>query len=275
MFITACKPAPPEGMVRVPEGYFLMGTDEFDEAGHALSLGLDKPWYADESPQRRIDLPGFYIDQYEVTNRQYYIFIQATDHKPPRSWRGPKYPEGWERLPVTDVTFFDATAYSEWVGKRLPTEQEWEKAARGPNDFLYPWGNGFNFAKANLSRTPFPKKDQGLKPVGSYPQGASPYGAEDMIGNVWEWVWEYYQPYPDNPWPPKNYLGKRVVVRGLSYLGVGHFPNTEYKKVMALMARVSYRQKMQPLRHAIDVGFRCAKDQPSFYQQWFGEDEGQ
>ncbi len=157
VFITACEPAPPEGMVRVPEGYFLMGTDEFDEAGHALSLGLDKPWYADESPQRRIDLPGFYIDKYEVTNRQYYIFIQATDHKPPRSWRVPKYPAGWERLPVTDVTIFDATAYAEWAGKRLPTEQEWEKAARGPNDFLYPWGNGFNFAKANLSRTSFPK----------------------------------------------------------------------------------------------------------------------
>ncbi len=273
VWLAACDPPPPEGMVRVPDGNFLMGTDEFDDEGHALSLGLDKPWYADESPQRRLHLPDFYIDKYEVTNQQYYIFTQATDHKPPRFWRGPKYPEGWERLPVTDVTFFDATAYAEWAGKRLPTEQEWEKAARGSNDLLYPWGNTFDFAKANLSRTPVPKKDQGLQPVGSFPQGVSPYGAEDMIGNAWEWVWDYYQPYPNNPWPPKNYLGKRVVVRGMSYLGVGHFPTAEYKKVMALKSRVSYRQKMQPIRHAIDVGFRCAQDQPTFYQRWFGENE--
>ena len=267
--MAACDPPPPEGMVRVPDGNFLMGTDEFDEEGHALALGLDKPWYADESPQRRLHLPDFYIDIYEVTNQQYYIFTQATDHKPPRSWHGPKYPDGWERLPVTEVTFFDATAYAEWAGKRLPSEQEWEKAARGSNDFRYPWGNTFDFAKANLSRTAIPKKGQGLQPVGSFPQGVSPYGAEDMIGNAWEWVWDYYQPYPGNTWDPKNYLGKRVVVRGMSYLGVGHFPKKAYTKVMALKARVSYRQKMQPIRHAIDVGFRCAKDQPSLYERWF------
>ncbi len=267
--MTACDPAPPEGMVLVPDGYFLMGTDAVDEAGHAISLGLDKPWYADESPQRRIHLPDFYIDKYETTNRQYYIFTQATDTKPPRSWRGQKYPEGWENLPVTGVTFYDANAYAAWADKRLPTEQEWEKAARGPNDFRYPWGNEFDFAKANLSRTPIPKKEQGLKPVGSFPQGASPYGAEDMIGNVWEWVWDYYEPYPDNTWDPKNYLGKRVVVRGMSYLGVGHFPKKVYKKVMALKSRVSNRQKLSPIRTAIDVGFRCAMDKPTLYQRWF------
>ncbi len=271
--LTACDPHPPEGMVLVPAGYFLMGTDEHDDEGHAMSLGLDKPWYADESPQRRLHLPDFYIDKYEVTNRQYYIFTQATDHKPPRLWRGPKYPEGWANLPVADVSFFDANAYAKWAGKRLPSEQEWEKAARGSQDYRYPWGVAFDFAKANLSRSPIPKRDQGLKPVGSFPQGASPYGAEDMIGNVWEWVWDYYEPYPENRWDAKQYLGKKVVVRGMSFLGIGHFPKKSYKKVMALKARVSYRQKMKPISHTIDVGFRCAQDKPSLYQRWFEKDE--
>lgn len=273
VLFTACDPPPPEGMVLVPAGYFLIGTDEYDDEGDALALGLDKPWYADESPQRRLHLPDFYIDKYEVTNQQYYIFTQATDHQTPRFWHGQKYPEGWDYLPVTDVSFYDANAYAKWAGKRLPSEQEWEKAARGPSDFRYPWGNDFDFAKANLSRSPIPKKDQGLKPVGSYPQGASPYGAEDMIGNAWEWVWDYYEPYPENIWPMENYLGKKVVVRGMSYLGVGHFPKQHYKKVMALKSRVSYRQKMTPIRHAIDVGFRCAQDKPSLYQRWFEKKE--
>ena len=271
VFLAACDPPPPEGMVLVPDGYFLMGTDEFDDEGHAMSLGLDKPWYADESPQRRLHLPDFYIDKYEVTNQRYYIFTQATDHRPPRSWRGQKYPEVWENLPVNEVTFFEANAYAKWVGKRLPSEQEWEKAARGTNDFRYPWGNGFDFSKANLSRTPVPKRDQGLQPVGSFPQGASPYGVEDMIGNVWEWVWDYYQPYPGNIWQTEHYQGKKVVVRGMSFLGVGHFPKKAYTKVMALKSRVSYRQKLHPIRRAIDVGFRCAQDKPSLYQQLFGK----
>jgi len=271
--LTACDPPPPEGMVLVPAGHFLMGTDEYDDEGHALSLGLDKPWYADESPQRRLHLPDFYIDKYEVTNQQYYIFTQATDHRTPRSWRGPKYPEGWDNLPVNEVTFYDANAYAKWAGKRLPSEQEWEKAARGPNDFRYPWGVAFDFEKANLSRSPTSKRGQGLKPVGSYPQGASPYGVEDMIGNVWEWVWDYYEPYPDNIWQAEHYKGKKVVVRGMSYLGIGHFPKKAYNKVMALKARVSYRQKLHPIRRAIDVGFRCAQDKPSLYERWFGKDE--
>jgi formylglycine-generating enzyme required for sulfatase activity len=231
------------------------------------------PWFADESPQRRLHLPDFYIDKYEVTNKQYYIFTQATDHRTPRSWRGQKYPEGWDNLPVNEVTFYDANDYAKWAGKRLPTEQEWEKAARGPNDFRYPWGIAFDFEKANLSPSPTSKRGQGLKPVGSYPQGASPYGVEDMIGNVWEWVWDYYEPYPDNIWQAEHYKGKKVVVRGMSYLGIGHFPKKAYSKVMALKARVSYRQKLHPIRRAIDVGFRCAQDKPSLYERWFGEDE--
>ena len=248
-----------------------MGTDAVDREQHALSLGLQKPWYSDEGPAHRVYLKDFYIDKYEVTNRKYYIFCQATDHKPPRFWGGLKYPEGEDFLPVHNVTFYDASAYAEWVGKRLPTEAEWEKAARGLDHYIYPWGNEFNPGAANVSRAGKSKSKHKLRPVGSFPQGISFYGAHDMIGNVWEWVWDYYLPYPKNKYEAAGYGKKKIVVRGLSYLGVGHFPKKDYQKVVALMARASYREKLSPLARNKDVGFRCVKDKLSLYQRWFGK----
>lgn len=268
----ACTEAPPAGMVLIPAGYFSMGSDEVDAQGHALAHGLDKPWFADESPQRRIQLPDFYIDRREVTQREYYVFTQATDHRPPPSWRSPRYPEGRDHYPVTDVTFFDAAAYAEWAGKRLPAEAEWEKAARGTTPIQYPWGDAFDPAKANVSTSPRAKKGRGLQPVGSYPEGASPYGVEDLIGNVWEWVADYYQAYPGSTYQSAEYAKKKVVVRGLSYLGVGHFPAKEYLKIVALKARAAYREKLNPAARRIDVGFRCAMDRPTFYQRYFAPD---
>ena len=97
----------PPGMVRVPSGEFTMGTDETDSENHALRLGLDKPWFSDESPERRVYVNGFYIDENEVTNREFYIFSQATDHPAPRHWKSPKYPEGKGDLPVTYVSFYE------------------------------------------------------------------------------------------------------------------------------------------------------------------------
>ena len=272
LLLSGCGGQPPEGMVLVSGGYFSMGSDVAGDSQQALALGLDKPWYADETPKRRLALSDFYIDKHEVTNLQYYIFCQATDHRPPPIWRGLKYPEGQDDFPVTTVSFFDATAYAEWAGKTLPTEEQWEKAARGPNDHLYPWGDRFDFSKANISQSPRRKMGQGLKAVGQYPEGASVYGAEDMIGNVWEWVWDYYESYPGNTWPAENYAGGKVVVRGLSFLGVGHFSRKDYEKVVAMKARVSYREKLHPKSIKIDVGFRCAKVKPSFYQSLFESD---
>jgi len=268
--LSGCLEKIPEGMVLIPSGEFTIGTNQIDEENHALALGLNKPWFADESPERRIDTPDYYIDRFEVTNLQYFIFCQATDHKPPRYWKGQKFPEGQDLLPVTEVNYFDANAYAKWADKRLPNELEWEKAARGRAGFIYPWGDDFLPDVANLSLSPRAKAGQGLKPVGSFPRGASPYGVHDMAGNAWEWVWEYYQPYPGNTFKSPDYEKKHIVVRGLSYMGVGHFNKKDFLKVISLKARASYREHLNPLARKTDVGFRCAKDRPPFMERVFG-----
>jgi formylglycine-generating enzyme required for sulfatase activity len=255
----------PEGMVLIPSGEFTMGTDAVDKKNHALKVGLTRPWFVDEFPEHRVDTRSFYIDKFEVTNRQYYIFCQATDHKPPRYWGGQKYPEGEGDLPVTHVSYYDATAFAYWSGKRLPTEIEWEKAARGPLGNIFPWGNNFDWDLANISHDSRKKIGHQLKPVGSFPNGVSHYGVHDMVGNAWEWVWDYYLPYPDSEYESKDFGKKYIVVRGLSYLGVGHFPKKSYKKVVTLKARASYREKLNPFARKKDVGFRCAKDKPSLF----------
>ena len=270
LFISGCLENVPEGMVYIPSGEFTIGTNQVDSENHAFSLGLDKPWYADESPERRIDIPGFYIDRYEVTNLQYYIFCQATDHKPPRSWKGQKFPEGEDHFPVTYVSFFDAAAYAEWAGKRLPNEMEWEKAARGRAGFVYPWGDDFKTGVANLATSPKHKTGKGLKPVGSFPKGVSPYGVHDMVGNVWEWVWDYYLPYPNSKFNSPAFEKKHYILRGMSFMGVGHFNKKNFKKVVALKSRASFREHLNPLARKKDVGFRCAKDRPPLIERLFG-----
>ncbi len=257
----------PEGMVLIPGGEFTMGTDLVDKKQHALSVGLTKPWFADETPESRVPVRGFFIDRYEVTNHQYYIFCQATSHRTPAIWGSPKYPEGQGDLPVSYVSYFDASHYAEWAGKRLPTEAEWEKAARGPLGNRYPWGNEFRADAANLSPSAKKKTGHGLKPVGSFPQGQSHYGVHDMIGNVWEWVWDYYRPYEGSAHQSEDYEKKFIVVRGLSYLSVGHFRGKDYKRVLALKARAGFREKLFPLARKKDVGFRCAKDRRPLFRE--------
>ena len=270
MTLSGCE-FPPKGMVLVPGGNFTMGSDKVDTDQHALKVGLSKPWYADESPSLKLYLKDFYIDKYEVTRLQYYIFCQATDYKSPHIWGGEKFPDGTGNHPVSHVSFYDAAAYAEWAGKRLPTEAEWEKTARGPDHYIYPWGNEFDFSSANVSPSAKKKQGRGLKPVGSFPQGVSFYGTYDMVGNVWEWVWDYYLPYPNSTreWQEKE--KKQLVVRGMSYLGVGHFPKEEYKKVVALKSRANYREHISPLLKKKDVGFRCAKDKLTLYEKFFGK----
>lgn len=170
----------------VPAGDFWMGSDAGDPQA-----------YDNEKPRHRVYLPAFYIAKYPITNQQYQVFVRATGTRQPGSWQNGRIPRGEEQHPVYYVLWSDAVAFCQWAARvsgvpiRLLTEAEWEKAARGPKGYRYPWGNtwraDFCNAENKIGRT---------TPVDRYPQGASPYGVLDMAGNVWEWTSSAYQPYP-------------------------------------------------------------------------------
>lgn len=182
-------------MVLIPEGEFIMGSDAGRE---------------DEAPAHTVYVDAFWIDQFEVTNSAYLHFLQETDTQPPRYWKNGCYPSGQAIYPVVGVRWKDAQAYCNWVGKRLPTEAEWEKACRGTDGQIYPWGDTPDSQRANVSIPPegpqpemwddawemiihsTGKEHLALKPVGSYPEGASPFGVFDLVGNASEWVADYY-----------------------------------------------------------------------------------
>ncbi|MFQ5559591.1 MAG: formylglycine-generating enzyme family protein [Nitrospinota bacterium] len=245
-------------MVLIPGGPFTMGTNEIDEDGMGEAFGIPEKLFVDEHPEREVSLPPFYMDIKEVSNEQYKKFIDETGHAPPPKWQGIEFPAGMDNMPVTYVSFFDALSYAKWAGKRLPTEEEWEKAARGTDGRIYPWGKMFDKKKANLTTST--SDDSDLKPGGSFPDGKSPYGVHDLIGNVWEWTTGWYDAYPGNN-AKKETFGKRLrVLRGFSYFAIGHFPDTEYEEIVSHLARALYRESADPHEKNIDVGFRCVKD---------------
>jgi serine/threonine-protein kinase len=150
-------------MVLVPAGEFQMG--------------------GGSEPVRTVDLEAFYIDRFEVTNARFARFVEATGYKVQGAWARYATPDRADH-PAIAVSWFDADAYCRWAGGRLPREEEWEKAARGGDARLYPWGNRWDPLRLNsLEMGP-----GATTPVGAYPGGASPYGVEDMAGNVWEWT---------------------------------------------------------------------------------------
>lgn len=240
-------PDPTEGMVFVPAGSFVMGSE----------LGAD-----DERPTREVYLDAFYIDRYEVTNGQYVEFLNAVEDRLERCgghqcvdtkdedpdshipYQAGRYAveTGYENHPVIKVSWYGARAYCEYRGKRLPSEAEWEKAARGGDGRAYPWGDEFDAYRAN---TDYRVGD--TTPVGSYPDGVSPYGAYDMAGNVWEWVADWYQAYPGSDYR-SDFLGQKYkIVRGGSWNHPGYD------------ARCAYRDLAHPARRILVVGFRCAR----------------
>lgn len=239
----------PERMVFVPAGDFIMGSDP-DKDPMADPL--------DEFPQHKVYLDAFFIDKYEVSNADYTKFVEGTGHRKSIFWDNPKF--NHPDQPVVGVTWGDANAYAEWVGKRLPTEAEWEKAARGTDGRLWPWGNEFDPIKCNFDdEGKFDGHLDGFamaSPVDSFHQGASPYGALNMAGNVAEWVsdWfdqDYYTVSPrENPKGPKNSgMGKK------SWRGASWFAGFDHM-------RCAYRDYDDIVASGQIIGFRCAMDAP-------------
>ncbi len=206
----------PIGMVLVPAGEFVCGTDNSSP---------------DEAPRRVIHLDAFYIDRYEVTNADFAKVFP--DHK---------YPEGRKFCPVTGVTWHRAVAYAQAVGKRLPTELEWEKAARGVEGREYPWGNEFDPSRCNVGPGSI------LRKVGEARAGVSPYGCHDMGGNAYEWTASWYDAYPGNKAIKQEYGQLYRTLRGGSY------------RTGAFDARSARRWYDHMGSAREDYGFRCAKD---------------
>lgn len=218
-------------MVLIPAGPFLMGS----QSGAP-----------EETPPHWRELPAFYLDRTEVTCAQYAAFLAATGHPPPPGWTNGAPSVGTEKLPVTNIRWSDALRYALWAGKRLPTEAEWEKAARGPDGRHFPWGNADDAARRN--------KDSGkLRPVGSFPAGASPYGCLDLSGNAWEWTADWFTPYPGTAARSPHFGRHYKVVRG----GGG-----EYLYGTANAGTTFQRARLVPYGAHDFIGFRCALDPP-------------
>jgi serine/threonine protein kinase len=223
--------------VHIPPGEFWMG-------------GADDK----DAPLRKIYVGGFYISRFPVTNAEYLAFVEATGYIPPEHWSDGIYPAWQANHPVTYVNWHDASAYCQWVRGRLPTEAEWEKAARGSDRRPFPWGNTFDPARCN-------SREGGAEtttPVGKFsPVGDSPYSVADMVGNVWEWVKDWYTPAYGDQSPDDNPLGpatgKVKVIRGGSYI------NNQ------TLVRCYARDHALPEVCAVNYGFRVRLSETIFH----------
>jgi iron(II)-dependent oxidoreductase len=242
-----------DSTVLIPAGKFLMGTDlkNTDAASH---------------PQHAVYLKAYRIDKYLVTNAQYARFIAATGHRPPSDWKNGKIQQGTLLYPVTLVNWYDAAAYAKWAGKRLPTEAEWEKAARGTDGRRWPWGNEMDPARLNTYYNVGSATD-----VTTYANGASPYGVFDMAGNVDEWVEDDFVPYKGTDAPADVFQGKVAQVlntedRAMKIADMVPV-NRQYKVLRGgswkgdPFSTASYHRDYSWPNYASDFyGFRCASD---------------
>lgn len=226
----------PEGMIMISGGTFIMGSNANEHA----------PYF----PAHPVSLSSFYMDLYETTNKEYFEFCTKTGHKLPEFWgmdiykSGPDFPDH----PVVGVTQSDASSYAEWAGKRLPTEAEWEYAARGGlEDIAYPYGEKADHNKARFNN---PEAEKGCVKTGSYQ--ANGFGLYDMSGNVWEWVSDwfdtayYYESLRENPRGPSS--GTFAVIRGGGWHSGGGCSSVFYRNGLP--------------QHWVDFagGFRCVRD---------------
>ena len=241
-------------MLLIPAGEFFMGSTEKQaiEAWRKNDGGYDKEDYLAEYPQRKIMLGNFYIDKKEVSNSDYKMFVDARNHIAPALWSDQNLNS--PSLPVVGVDWNDAEAFCRWLGKRLPTEAEWEKAARGPDGRIWPWGNAWDPAKDNHgmgTEYGFDESD-GYKytaPVG-IELGVSPYGALNMAGNVYEWVADDFNAYPENDKYSQQDFNKGFkVFKGGAY--------TDGQSDQRPASRIGYQKDYKD----VDIGFRCAKNE--------------
>jgi formylglycine-generating enzyme required for sulfatase activity len=244
----------------IPAGVFVMGSDRGPP---------------NERPQRSVFLDAFAIDRYEVTNAQYRRFLIATKRVAPVYWQGRNYPAGQADLPVAGVGWPEARDYCAWAGKRLPTEAEWEKACRGPDGWIFPWGEDWDPARGSTGLFQAecwpPDLEQGWEllqaagldpalpapqPVGSFPGGASPYGVFDLAGSVSEWVVDWYNWDGYAEWPLENPVGLGPPWDH-SLRGSGWFDRYGQEGQVEQASRCSQRNAS----HSADdprLGFRCA-----------------
>ena len=232
--ISTAATAVPEDMVLVNAGGFTRGIDNTKNEN-----------FSDEGPAKMIYLSSYYIDKFEVSNSKYTEFIIATDHPAPAYWDHRQLNQPSQ--PVTGVNWFDSDTYCRWANKRLPTEAEWEKAARGKRPVKYPWGN----TPPDSSKLNYNEDIKKTTAVGSFENGKSDYGIYDLSGNVAEWVndWHYPEYYLFSPKenPPGPETGKYKIIRGGSW------------RHNAEDVNLTYRNATTPVNRSTSIGFRCAR----------------
>lgn len=221
-------------MVYISEGEFIVGTNER---------------LRDEKPAHVVYIAGFWIDIYEITNLDFKNFVDQTGNSAPDHWKEGKVTEDKTKHPVVFVSWNDANNYCKWTGKRLPRELEWEKAARGTDARVYPWGNKWDMYKSN---NPLRKLNH-TQPVGTYEKGKSPYGLYDMSGNVWEWVDDHYYAHPGSDYISPEFGTKYRLLKGGSYWDCSSYG-------CGISAPTYNRAFFEPPVKSKSYGFRCAKD---------------
>ena len=262
VFFTAIVPQVSRAVTAVPEDMVLVNAGGF-------TRGIDNTKnnnFMDEAPAKMIYLSSYYIDKFEVSNSKYTEFIIATDHPAPAYWDHRKLNQPSQ--PVTGVNWFDADTYCHWANKRLPTEAEWEKAARGPAGSIYPWGNKIEYSKAN-----FAKGKSGLKyitdSVDAHPDGISYYGAYNMAGNVFEWVQDWYSSNYYSTDETRNPIGPQLQkIKNVEV--ISNKPESDLKKKVirggswfapAQSITTTHRFWNDPINNSygVGLGFRCAQ----------------